>query len=236
MDGQKYGSDAVWREVFLARRAKPVVASMGDYAASGGYYLAMGADAIVAEPGTITGSIGVFSGKLSLRGLYAKLGVSQDTVRRGRHATLFSSWDPWTEEERVKVRGLNESFYETFVSKAAEGRKKTVAEIEAVAQGRVWTGAEAEVRLVDWGLGAPRGMEQARIPRTGGAAPRPAEEEGPPGDSPGKTGRGRAGPRRRAPGGFFPALGECPLRPGTDRPGALRPGRSLSRRHPRQLP
>jgi protease-4 len=168
--GSGTASDAVWREVSLARRAKPVVASMGDYAASGGYYLAMGADAIVAEPATITGSIGVFSGKFSLRGLYAKLGISQETVRRGRHATLFSSWDPWTEEERATVRGLNVSFYETFVGKAAEGRKKTVAEIEAVAQGRVWTGAEAaRAGLVDTlgGLDAAVRVarERARIPK-----------------------------------------------------------------------
>ncbi len=79
--------------------------SMGDYAASGGYYISMGADAIVAGPGTITGSIGVFSGKFSLRGLYGKLGMSQETVRRGRNATLFSSSEPWSEEERAKVRG-----------------------------------------------------------------------------------------------------------------------------------
>ena len=141
--GSGTASDAIWREVSLAQKAKPVVVSMGDYAASGGYYIAMGADAIVAEPGTITGSIGVFSGKFSLRGLYDKLGVSQETVRRGKNATLFSSWEPWTEEERAKVRGLNEAFYETFVTKAAEGRKKTPPEIDAVAQGRVWTGEEA---------------------------------------------------------------------------------------------
>ena len=102
--GSGTASDAVWREVTLARKAKPVVVSMGDYAASGGYYIAMGADAIVAEPGTITGSIGVFSGKFSLRGLYGKLGISQETVRRGRNATLFSSSEPWTTEERAKVR------------------------------------------------------------------------------------------------------------------------------------
>jgi protease-4 len=148
--GSGTASDAVWREVALARRKKPVVVSMGDYAASGGYYIAMGADAIVAEPGTITGSIGVFSGKFSLRGLYEKVGVSQETVRRGKNATLFSSWEPWTAEERAKVRGLNVAFYETFVTKAAEGRKKTPQEIDAVAQGRVWTGKEAlRVGLVD---------------------------------------------------------------------------------------
>jgi protease-4 len=148
--GSGTASDAIWREVGVARLKKPVVVSMGDYAASGGYYIAMGADAIVAEPGTITGSIGVFSGKFSLRGLYAKLGVSQETVRRGTNATLFSGWEPWTDDERAKVRGLNVAFYETFIAKAAAGRKKTPQEIDAVAQGRVWTGEEAlRAGLVD---------------------------------------------------------------------------------------
>jgi protease-4 len=168
--GSGTASDAVWREVALARKAKPVVVSMGDYAASGGYYIAMGADAIVAEPGTITGSIGVFSGKFSLRGLYGKLGISQETVRRGRNATLFSSFEPWSPEERAKVRRLNEAFYETFVTKAAEGRKRTPQEIEAVAQGRVWTGQEAlAAGLVDrlGGLDAAvqTARDRARIPR-----------------------------------------------------------------------
>jgi protease-4 len=167
--GSGTASDAIWREVQLARRAKPVVASMGDYAASGGFYVAMGADAIVAQPGTITGSIGVFSGKLSLRGLYAKLGISQETVSRGRNATLFSSYEPWTESERAKVHEMNLAFYDTFVSKAAEGRKKTPAEIEAVAQGRVWTGLEAlDGGLVDTLGGLDMAVrlarERARIP------------------------------------------------------------------------
>jgi protease-4 len=169
--GSGTASDAVWREVALARRAKPVVVSMGDYAASGGYYIAMGADAIVAQPGTLTGSIGVFSGKFSLRGLYGKLGISQETVQRGRNASLFSDWAPWTPEERGKVRELNEAFYATFVSKAAEGRKKKPQEIEAVAQGRVWTGEEAlAAGLVDalGGLEAAVGVarEKARIPKS----------------------------------------------------------------------
>lgn len=168
--GSGTASDAIWREVALARRVKPVVASMGDYAASGGYYVAMGADEIAAQPGTITGSIGVFSGKFSLRGLYEKLGVSQATVRRGHNATLFSSWEPWSPEERVRVRDLNEAFYATFVAKAAEGRKKKPAEIEAVAQGRVWTGREAlAAGLVDrlGGLDAAllAAAGRARIPK-----------------------------------------------------------------------
>ncbi len=148
--GSGSASDVIWREVQLTRKKKPVVVSMGDVAASGGYYIAMGGDAIVAQPGTITGSIGVFSGKFSLRGLYDKLGVSKEILTRGRHAALFSEYRPWTAEERERIRGLMESFYEGFVAKAAEGRKKPVAEIDRVAQGRVWTGAEAfRLGLVD---------------------------------------------------------------------------------------
>jgi protease IV len=141
--GSGTASDAVWREIGLARRRKPVIASMGDYAASGGYYIAMNADAIVAQPGTITGSIGVFSGKFSLKGLYEKLGLSEDVVQRGRFARLFSSNDPWDEAERERVRSLNRAFYDTFVAKASEGRKRRKEDIETVAQGRVWTGQEA---------------------------------------------------------------------------------------------
>jgi protease-4 len=167
--GSGTASDAIWREVQLARRVKPVVASMGDYAASGGFYVAMGADEIVAQPTTITGSIGVFSGKLAMVGLYEKLGISQETVARGRNATIFSSYEPWTDEQRAKIRALNQAFYDTFVSKAAEGRKKTEAEIEKLAQGRVWTGVEAaEGGLVDrlGGLDAAIAMarSRARIP------------------------------------------------------------------------
>jgi protease-4 len=148
--GVGVAADAIWREIERAREKKPVVVSMGDTAASGGYYIAMNSDAILAQPGTITGSIGVFSGKFAMRGFYEKLGLSHETVRRGRHAGLFSSWDPWTEEERAKVRGLNETFYETFITKAAAGRGRTREEIDTVAQGRVWTGVQAlEKGLVD---------------------------------------------------------------------------------------
>jgi protease-4 len=143
-------SDAVWRELGIARRRKPVVVSMGDVAASGGYYIAMNADVIVAQPTTITGSIGVFSGKFSLRALYEKLGLTRGVVSRGGNAMLLSSWEPWTEEERRRIRRLNQAFYETFITKAAEGRGRTPEEIDAVAQGRVWTGTEAvDAGLVD---------------------------------------------------------------------------------------
>ena len=161
--GSGTASDAVWREIGRARQRKPLVVSMGDYAASGGYYIAMNSDAIVAQPGTITGSIGVFSGKFSLRGLYEKLGLSRGTVVRGRNARLFSSWEPWTEDERAKIRGLNEAFYETFVKKAAEGRKKTPEEIDAVGQGRVWTGRQAlAAGLVDMLGGLDQAVKVAR--------------------------------------------------------------------------
>src|SRR5688500_16085015 len=141
--GSGTASDVIWREVVLARKAKPVVVSMGDMAASGGYYIAMAADAIVAQPSTITGSIGVFGGKFTLRGLYDKMGISKEILTRGRNADLFSEYRPWDDEERAKFRGLMVSFYEEFIKKAAEGRKKTYADVDAVAQGRVWTGTEA---------------------------------------------------------------------------------------------
>ena len=143
-------ADVIWREVRLARKKKPVVVSMGDYAASGGYYIAMGADAIVAQPGTLTGSIGVFSGKFNLRGLYEKLGLSKDSVSRGRHASIYTDYRPWTDSERERIRALNVAFYEDFVSRAAEGRAQSREAIEAVAEGRVWTGAQAVAnRLAD---------------------------------------------------------------------------------------
>jgi protease IV len=141
--GSGTASDVIWRAVQLTRKQKPVVVSMGDLAASGGYYIAMGSDAIVAQPGTITGSIGVFGGKFSLRGLYDKIGISEEILTRGKHADLFTEYRPWNDEERMKIRALMESFYVTFVQKAAEGRKKSYQEIDAIAQGRVWTGSEA---------------------------------------------------------------------------------------------
>ena len=171
--GVGMAADAIWREVGRARQHKPVIVSMGDAAASGGYYIAMNGDVILAQPGTVTGSIGVFSGKFSMRGLYEKIGLSHETVRRGRHAALFSSWDPWTEEERAKVRGLNETFYDTFIKKAAEGRERTPEEIEAVAQGRIWTGAQAvENGLVDALGGLATAVDFARE-RAGIAAKEP---------------------------------------------------------------
>jgi protease-4 len=148
--GSGTASDVIWREVQKARKSKPVVVSMGDLAASGGYYVAMGSDGIVAQPGTITGSIGVFGGKFSLRGLYDKIGLSKEILVRGEHADLFTEYRPWTDEERSRIRDLMAAFYREFVTKAATGRKKSYDQVHEVAQGRVWTGREAlEHGLVD---------------------------------------------------------------------------------------
>ena len=141
--GSGTASDVIWREVVLARKSKPVVVSMGDLGASGGYYIAMAADAIVAQPTTITGSIGVFGGKLSIHGLYDKVGITKEILTRGQHADLFSDYRPWNDEERAKFRSMMVAFYQEFVTRAAEGRKKSYEEIDAIAQGRVWTGTEA---------------------------------------------------------------------------------------------
>jgi len=148
--GSGSASDAIWREVVLAQRQKPVIASMSDLAASGGYYVAMAAQEIVADPGTLTGSIGVFGGKFSLRGLYDKLGITKEELQRGKNAGLFSDYRAWTEDERLKIREMLHVFYRQFVAKAAQGRSRKPEEIERVAQGRVWTGAAAlENGLVD---------------------------------------------------------------------------------------
>jgi protease-4 len=143
-------ADVIWREVQLTRKSKPVVVSMGDYAASGGYYISMTSDGIVAQPGTITGSIGVFGGKFNLKGFYDKIGLSKEILVRGKHAALYSEYRPWTDEERSKIRSQMVAFYKDFVSRVAEGRKKSYDEVDAIAQGRVWTGVDAKrLGLVD---------------------------------------------------------------------------------------
>jgi protease-4 len=136
-------ADVMWREVAATRKSKPVVVSMGDYAASGGYYVSMGSDYILAQPGTLTGSIGVFSGKFDLRGLYEKIGLSKELIGRGKNAHIYTEYRSWSEAERARVREMNLAFYEDFVKRVSEGRKKKYAEVDDVAQGRVWTGAEA---------------------------------------------------------------------------------------------
>ncbi|MCP4918844.1 MAG: signal peptide peptidase SppA [Proteobacteria bacterium] len=148
--GSALSSDVMWRAIEQLAEEKPVVASMAGYAASGGYYISMPADYIVAEPSTLTGSIGVFGGKFALAGLYEKLGVTTWTQQRGDLANLYNTTEPFSEAERKAIRTRIVAFYDTFVQKAADGRGMTWDEIDAVAGGRVWTGAQAvEVGLVD---------------------------------------------------------------------------------------
>jgi protease-4 len=149
--GDGFASDLVWRALVDARRkGKPVVASMGDVAASGGYLVAVAADAIVAEPTTLTGSIGVFALKPDLSGLLDKLGVNVASDQRGRNARIDSFLKPWTPEERRLVERQVQAFYAQFVARVAEGRRLPRADVERVAEGRVWTGAQAlEGGLVD---------------------------------------------------------------------------------------
>jgi protease-4 len=139
--GSALASDLIWHETQVIK--KPIVASMGDVAGSGGYYIAMGADKIIATPGTITGSIGVVGGKLAVEGLYKKLGITTETIERGRNSGLFNSSGPFTESERVVVRAMMEDAYDQFTSKAAEGRKMPVDKLRKLAGGRVYTGRQA---------------------------------------------------------------------------------------------
>ncbi len=148
--GSAVASDAIWREVLLTQREKPVIVSMSDVAGSGGYYIAMAAGTIVAEPGTITGSIGVLGGKLNLKGLYNKIGLTKEVITRGQNANLYSDYGDFTPTERERLQKLLETIYQGFVQKAAEGRDKTEVEIHELAQGRIWTGKQAkEIGLVD---------------------------------------------------------------------------------------
>jgi protease-4 len=149
--GDGFASDLIWREVVRARRkGKPIIASMGDLAASGGYLVAAGADAIVAEPSTLTGSIGVFAAKPDLGGLLEKLSVHRSATARGDKAQLLSLLRPWTDAEQAAVQKQVDAFYRLFLDRVAEGRKLPRSEVEAVAAGRVWTGNQAlERHLVD---------------------------------------------------------------------------------------
>jgi protease-4 len=149
--GSGLASDAMWHEIKRTRAAgKPVVVSMGDYAASGGYYISAAADRIVAEPGTLTGSIGVFGGKMNMAGLYDKVGITLFTWQRGQLAGLLSSTTDFNDAERAKFREFLEGFYQTFLDRVSEGRGMTKEAVHAVAQGRVWTGVQAKERgLVD---------------------------------------------------------------------------------------
>jgi len=141
--GTGLASDVIWREVRLARKEKPFIVSMSDVAGSGGYLISCAADVIVAEPGTITGSIGVISGKFDMHGLYDKLGMNKEIITRGEHAAIYSDYQEFTPEEREIVRAQLEEFYTDFVGKVADGRKMESEQVDSIGRGRVWTGNQA---------------------------------------------------------------------------------------------
>ncbi len=147
--GSALASDLVWREV--VRCKKPIVASMGDTAASGGYYIAMGTKMIVAEPGTLTGSIGVVGGKVALKGLYDKIGITTESIGRGKNSGWQSTDEPFTTAERDAWMKSMKDMYRQFTTKAAEGRKLDVKHLrDDLAGGRVFTGKMAvDNKLVD---------------------------------------------------------------------------------------
>jgi protease-4 len=149
--GSYVASDTIWREVIRARDAgKPVVVSMGDVAASGGYFIAMAADAIVAQPGTITGSIGVISAKPVVDQALQRAGVTTDAVTVGAHADMFTPSRPFSEEEWAKINSWLDRIYADFTGKVAAGRGLGEEKVQEVARGRVWTGADAAgIGLVD---------------------------------------------------------------------------------------
>jgi protease-4 len=172
--GSAAASDAIWRELALMRDAKPdrpFVVSMSDLAASGGYYMAMAAPEIVAEPGTLTGSIGIFGGKFVTGGVYAKLGANIEGVSRGAHADMNSPTRPYTDAERAKMGQQLQAFYDQFVERVAASRHMTPEHVDSLAQGRVWTGRQAKQNgLVDAIGGLDRAValvrQKARLPGT----------------------------------------------------------------------
>ncbi len=164
--GSSIASDVIWRELTVTkneRPERPVVASMSDLAASGGYYVAMAAPSIVAQPGTLTGSIGIYGGKFVTGGTYEKLGAHIEGVTIGRNAGLESPQRPFNESERQKLREQIGSFYKGFVEKVAAARKMPFARVDQLAQGRVWTGAQAQqLGLVDALGGLDRAIALAK--------------------------------------------------------------------------
>jgi protease-4 len=151
--GASTASDVIWRELMITKnddRKRPLVVSMSDLAASGGYYIAMAGDVLVAQPGTLTGSIGIYTGKYVTGGSFAKLGANIEATSDGRHAEIYSPDRKFTDEERVKMQESMQAFYDQFVEKVAEARHTSPEKIDQIAQGRVWTGQQArQVGLVD---------------------------------------------------------------------------------------
>ncbi len=170
--GSSVASDVIWRELVVTRdrrRNMPMVVSMSDLAASGGYYIAAAAPTIVAEPGTLTGSIGILGGKIVIGGTLSRLGITNDSVSTGGNAEMDSPFKPFTEAQRARYQEHLQAFYDEFVEKVAETRKMKPERVDALGQGRVWTGQQAkQLGLVDEIGGLDRAIaiakEAARIP------------------------------------------------------------------------
>jgi protease-4 len=168
--GSSTASDVIWRELSISRdNGRPVVVSMSDLAASGGYYIALGGDAIVAQPGTLTGSIGVYTGKFVMTGTLEKLGANIEATSSGKHAEIYSPDRKFTPDERKKIEESMQNVYDQFIERTAAARHMTPEKVDEVAQGRVWTGEQAkQLGLVDelGGLYTAIDMakQRARIP------------------------------------------------------------------------
>jgi protease IV len=162
--GSGLASDIIWHAVEAANQKKPVVVSMSDVAASGGYYISASASKIIAQPSTITGSIGVVAGKPVMRGFYDWLGISNEYVLRGKTAGMFRETEKFSDEERAKFEDwIKTTYYQDFVPKVAKGRNKDPKFVDSVGQGRVWTGAQGKDRgLVDEFGGLDRAIEVAK--------------------------------------------------------------------------
>lgn len=161
--GSGLASDIIWRGVEAVKEKKPVVVSMSDVAASGGYYIACNANKIVAEPSTITGSIGVVGGKPVIKGFYDWIGISNEYVLRGTNAGMFRESEKFTDSERAKFQEFLKGTYDDFTSKVAKGRKKDQAYIDSIGQGRVWTGKQGKDNgLVDEYGGLDKAIEVAK--------------------------------------------------------------------------
>ncbi len=152
--GSALASDLMWHAIENAKaKKKPVVVSMSDYAASGGYYISCNADKIVAQPNTLTGSIGMFTGKMSLKGLYNWTGISNEYILRGKNAGLFRESEKWTPDELKKMKESADTvYYDNFIPKVAKGRNMTVEAVDAIGQGHVWTAHKAKKKesLTKW--------------------------------------------------------------------------------------
>lgn len=162
--GSALASDMMWYALEKAKAKKPVVVSMSDVAASGGYYIACNAHKIVAEPSTVTGSIGMFMGKPVLKGFYNWLGITNEYTMRGKNAGIFRETEHWTPEEREKMtQQANVVYYDNFIPKVAAGRKKTNEEVNTLGQGRVWTGTQAKANgLIDEFGGLEKAIDIAK--------------------------------------------------------------------------